>query len=82
MIFIIGAQTGGGDPLNRGCFQVYQTDIGLVINFKITCFQRHPAGPKPMVFGNEFFGQYRILDALADFVGNKRRDGGIGLGVG
>ena len=44
-----------GDALDRCFIDVDEFDVGLVVDLVVTCFERHPAGPKPMALGNQLF---------------------------
>src|SRR3954447_17699311 len=47
---VAGLDTARSNALDRGLGKVNELDIGLVVDFEVAAFERHPPGAEPVIF--------------------------------
>ena len=82
IITFAGAQPGFRDAHDRRLADVDQVDVGPVVGLEIARLHRDALYTKAVIPRNELLGDFRILDAPADTVGDVLRKLGVGLLVG
>src|ERR1051325_6076940 len=71
VVAVAGLNAGCGDALNRRLVDIDELDVGLVVDFVIPGFEGYAAGAEAVVFRDQLLRRNRVLDALADFLGDK-----------
>src|SRR5690606_28171631 len=75
-------QPGRRDAHDRGLGGVDQLDVVAIVGLEVTSLERHALYTESVILGDEFLGEFGVVDTLANAFGDVVGELGIGLLVG
>ena len=74
-----GLDAGGRDALDRRLLDVHEVHVRAVVRLVVAGLERHPLHAEAVVLGDQLVGHDRVVDPLADLVGDEGGQLGVGF---